>query len=47
MPCNCGGSRKKVTYVAVFSDGTTKVYASEVEARIAVQRNGGSYRASS
>lgn len=45
MACNCGKGKKKVTYVATFADGTTKVYSSEVEARIAVQRNGGSYRA--
>jgi hypothetical protein len=46
MPCNCGGGAatgKKVTYVATFSDGTTRVYQSEVEAKIAVSRKGGSY----
>jgi len=45
-PCNCGGGTagKKATYVATFSDGTTKVYQSEVEAKVAVTRKGGSYR---
>lgn len=47
MGCNCGSKSKNVTYVATFPDGTTKAYASEIEARIAVQRKGGTYRASS
>lgn len=44
-PCNCSGgtSGKKTTYIATFSDGTRKVYASEVEAKVAVSRKGGSY----
>lgn len=47
MPCNCGGGAatgKKVTYVATFPDGTSKVYDSEVAAKVAVSRQGGSYR---
>lgn len=47
MACSCrGGKTGKVTYVAKFADGTTKSYSTETEARMAVQRNGGSYRAS-
>ena len=49
MPCNCGGktaSGQKVTYVATFSDGTTKTYATEIDARVAVTKKGGSYRPS-
>jgi hypothetical protein len=48
MPCNCGGGAggKKVTYVATFSDGSSKSYASEIEAKVAVRKNGGTYRVS-
>jgi hypothetical protein len=49
MPCNCGGktaSGNKVTYVATFSDGTTQVYSTEIDARVAVTKKGGSYRPS-
>lgn len=48
MPCNCGAGKSgaKVTYVATFSDGTTKTYATEIDAKVAVTRNGGSYRPS-
>ena len=48
MPCNCGSgsAASKVTFVATFSDGTTKTYASEIEARVAVTKKGGSYRPS-
>lgn len=46
MACNCGkksgGGRE--TYVATFTDGTTKTYATEVEARVATSRAGGTYR---
>lgn len=44
-PCNCSGgsSGKRTTFIATFSDGTTKVYDSEVAAKVAVNRNGGSY----
>jgi hypothetical protein len=46
MPCNCGagGGSKKVTYVATFTDGSSKSYASEIEAKVAVRKNGGTYR---
>lgn len=46
MPCNCGskgGSR--VEYVAKFSDGSEHVYRTEIEAQVAVRRNGGTYTA--
>lgn len=45
MPCNCGGGAagKKVTFIATFPDGTTKVYDSEVAAKVATTRKGGSY----
>jgi hypothetical protein len=45
MGCNCGSkTRARVTYLATFSDGTQKTYNTETEAKLAVQRNGGSYR---
>jgi hypothetical protein len=48
MPCNCGAGKSgaKVTYVATFSDGTTQSYATEIDARVAVTKKGGSYRPS-
>ena len=50
MPCNCGAGKTasgaRVTYVATFSDGTTKTYATEIDARVAVTKKGGSYRPS-
>jgi hypothetical protein len=48
MPCNCGASKSgaKVTYVATFSDGTTQAYATEIDAKVAVIKKGGSYRPS-
>lgn len=48
MACSCGkGKSGKVVYQATFTDGTKKSYATETEARMAVQRNGGNYRATS
>jgi len=48
MGCNCGGAKSgaKVVYVATFTDGTTKTYASEIEARMAVLKKGGTYKSS-
>lgn len=46
MGCNCGGSRStkpKPTYTVTHKDGTKKAYNSEVEARMAVSRKGGTY----
>ena len=37
-------STKKTTYVHTSKDGEKKVYSSEVEARAAVARRGGSYK---
>jgi len=48
MSCNCGGRGGKgstVEYVATFKDGTSRVYNSETEARVATKRNGGTYYA--
>lgn len=43
MGCACGskGSVARSSYVATFTDGSTKTYASEVEAQAAVARRGG------
>lgn len=46
MACGaCGSRTAKKTYVYTAPDGSTSVYASEVEARAKVARNGGSYKA--
>jgi hypothetical protein len=48
MGCNCGskgGRGSKVEYVATFSDGTSRTYASEHEARAATKSKGGTYYA--
>ena len=44
-PCNCGSKGNKLEYVVAFSDGTSKTFNTEVEAKIATQRKGGTYRA--
>lgn len=47
MGCSACGKRSagaRRTYEARFADGTTKVYASEQEARAAVARRGGTFR---
>ena len=45
MPCNCGTKQAaKVTYKATLGDGTVKVFSSEIEAKAAVARRGGSYQ---
>jgi hypothetical protein len=44
MACACGSkgsSVKRQTFVVTFSDGTSKSYASEVEAQSAIARRGG------
>lgn len=47
LACNCG--KKKTgpapTYVAKFSDGTSQTYKSEIEAKAAVARKGGTVKA--
>jgi len=44
MGCACNGgasSANRQSYTVTFSDGTTKTYASEVEAQAAIARRGG------
>lgn len=43
MACACKGKGKKVTYTATFADGSKATYNSEIEAKYAVVRKGGSY----
>lgn len=46
MACgSCGSKKAKTTYVHTDSSGNTKTYSSEVEARAAVARKGGTYKA--
>ena len=46
MGCNCGGSRAKTyTYIHVSATGRQTSYRTEIEAKAAVIREGGSYRA--
>ncbi len=47
MGCNCGSrgaAGPKIVYVATFGDGTSKSYQSEIEARVAVAKRGGTYK---
>lgn len=46
MACgSCGSKTKKVTYLHTDAKGSKTAYTSEVEARAAVARRGGSYKA--
>jgi hypothetical protein len=46
MACGaCGSSKSKTTYLHTAKDGTKTTYATEIEARAAVARRGGSYKA--
>lgn len=46
MACGSCGSRKKATtYLHTAADGTKKTYSSELEAKAAVARRGGTYKA--
>lgn len=46
MACGaCAAKNKKITYLHTASNGTKTTYASEVEAKAAVARRGGSYKA--
>lgn len=47
MACGVCASKnpKKASYVHTAKDGSKKVYSSEVEAKAAVARRGGSYKA--
>lgn len=44
MACACAKKAVRKTYVYTGPDGVTKAYSSEVEARAAVARKGGSYK---
>lgn len=44
-PCNCGSKGNKLEFIVQFPDGTSKVFNTEVEAKIATQRKGGTYQA--
>jgi len=45
MGCNCGSKRAaKVTFKVTHADGTTKTVNSEIEAKAAVARKGGTYK---
>lgn len=47
MACGACAKRaaaRKQTYEARFGDGTTKVYATEREAKAAIARKGGTFR---
>jgi hypothetical protein len=46
MGCACGGAKSsgpKPTWTVTHRDGTKKSYNTEVEARMAVSRKGGTY----
>ncbi|QWY82846.1 hypothetical protein PP641_gp020 [Arthrobacter phage SilentRX] len=46
MACGaCAEKTKRVTYLHTAKDGTKTTYSSEVEAKAAVARRGGSYKA--
>lgn len=45
MPCGvCTSKTANVTYLHTAADGTKKSFSSEVEAKAAVARRGGSYK---
>jgi VCBS repeat-containing protein len=45
MGCNCGTKRAaKETFKVTHADGTTKTVNSEIEAKAAIARKGGSYK---
>ena len=42
MGCNCGGGTRTTTkFEVTFNDGSTRVYLSETEAKVEIQRRGG------
>lgn len=45
MGCNCGGRKAAKTYVYTAPSGQQTTYRTEIEARAAVMRNGGTYQA--
>ena len=44
MACACGNNNASKNYVYTAPNGSTKTFKTEVEARAAVIRNGGSYK---
>jgi hypothetical protein len=45
MGCNCGTKRAaKETFKVTYADGSTKTVNSEIEAKAAVARKGGTYK---
>jgi hypothetical protein len=44
MACNCQNGTTAKTYVYTAPNGSSKTFRTEVEARAAVIRNGGTYR---
>lgn len=44
MGCNCNKNAPKATYVHTSPTGEVKTYSSEVEAKAAVARKGGTFR---
>lgn len=44
MACACKGKKNTQSYTATFADGSTATYKSEIEAKYAVVRKGGSYK---
>jgi hypothetical protein len=44
MACACGNKNQSKSYVWTAPNGSSKTFKTEVEARAAVIRNGGSYR---
>lgn len=44
MACACKKNKSAATYIAYFADGSSSTYKSEIEAKYAVVRKGGSYK---
>lgn len=44
MACACKKNKSTATYTATFADGSSATYKSEIEAKMAVSRKGGSYK---
>lgn len=46
MACSCSKKKAGQNFTATFADGSTATYKSEIEAKYAVVRKGGSYKKS-
>lgn len=44
MACACKGKKANQSYTATFADGSKATYNTEIEAKYAVVRKGGSYK---